>query len=670
MSRVSVVSAQTPLMRAFVLCMLLQALLLIVLVAGVWKYTADILSRETELSSYVLPNLELAHHFTSATAGLQSQGLLLRTASTADDLALRKRLLGDSIRETKSLIQSHSSLSAFDTDRLADTINQIQVVVTGLSNVRGRQLENRARLEEESERQIAELDELFKVVQDRVVILTDDLLETREVLSTFSDENVDSEGSQARESEAYDFALDRFEANSLIIQDYLLFSQDLIGLKSVLERLPLILAREEIVVAEQTRDLLVQAMVNRAIYISDQGGSDLLLTPLTAIRNALRGENNLFARRLAALDTDAQQQKLSAELAQLTIDVPAVTEQIRAESEAILLRVAAATRKGLERYRWFLFFALLLSMLVLGSIGYWLLYRRTVVPLGEIAARLDDVGTERFTQPEHAYFIREIEVLSQVLGELDQVQKQMQRKDIQLNASNHELRKANEDLEQFVHVASHDLQEPLRKLQQFSGLLAEDYTGKFDSDGAFYLEAIANSARRMSTMIRDTLDYARSARSDMSEEEVDLNTLMQAVYEDMDVTVAEAGAHVKVGKLPVVMASRTGMSQLFGNLLVNAIKYRREEVDCVVDIQARYPDGQDRLIIDIRDNGVGIEERYFERVFIPFERLGSLSVSGTGLGLAICAKVCDAHGWHISVSSEFGKGSCFHVSIPAEHVVK
>lgn len=664
------VSAQTPLMRAFVLCMLLQALLLIVLVAGVWKYTADILSREAELSSYVLPNLELAHHFTSATAGLQSQGLLLRTASTADDLALRKRLLGESIRETKSLIQSHSSLSAFDTDRLADTINQIQTVVTGLSNVRGRQLENRARLEEESERQIIELEELLKLVQDRVVILTDDLLETREVLSTFSDENVDSEGLQARESEAYDSALDRFEASSLIIQDYLLFSQDLIGLKSVLERLPLILVREEIAVAEQTRDLLVQAMVNRAIYISDQGGSDLLLTPLTAIRHALRSEDNLFARRSAALDTDAQQQKLSAELAQLTIDVPAVTEQIRAESEAILLRVAAATRKGLERYRWFLFFALLLSMLVLGSIGYWLLYRRTVVPLGEIAARLDDVGTEQFTQPKHAYFIREIEVLSQVLGELDQVQKQMQRKDIQLNASNHELRKANEDLEQFVHVASHDLQEPLRKLQQFSGLLAEDYSGKFDSDGAFYLEAIANSARRMSTMIRDTLDYARSARSSDADEQVDLNTLMKAVYEDKDVVVAEAGAHVRVGKLPMVMANRTGMSQLFGNLLLNAIKYRREEVDCVVDIQARYPDGQDRLIIDIRDNGVGIEERYFERVFVPFERLGSLSVSGTGLGLAICAKVCDAHGWHISVSSEIGKGSCFHVSIPAEHVVK
>ncbi len=657
-------------MRAFVLCMLLQALLLIVLVAGVWKYTADILDRESELTSYVLPNLELAHQFTSATAGLQSQGLLLRTASTLDDLTLRKRLLEESIQETKALIDSRSRLSAFDTGRLAESIDQIQDVVIGLSDVRARQLEERALLAQESEQRIAELDDLLKIVQERVVVLTDNLLETREVLSEFSENGSEIDALLPDEIEAYDSALDQFEASSLIIQDYLLFSQDLIGLKSVLERLPLIVGRHQIVIEEQNRDLLIQAMVSRAVYISDQAGGDLLLTPMTGIRQSLRGDDNLFSRRLAALDTDTLQQQLSAKLAQLTIDVPAVTEQLRSESESILLKVAAATREGLERYRWFMFFALLLSMLVLGSIGYWLLYRRTVVPLGELASRLDDVGTERFAQPQRAYFIREIEVLSQVLGELDQVQKQMQRKDIELNASNDDLRKANEDLEQFVHVASHDLQEPLRKLQQFSGLLAEDYAGRFDEDGEFYLHAIANSASRMSNMIRDTLAYARSARNEQAEDRVDLNELVQAVYDDMDVAVAEAGAHVQVGQLPAVIANRTGMFQLFGNLLINAIKYRRQDVNCTVDIQARPMEGEDTVVIDVRDNGVGIEERFYERVFVPFERLESQSVSGTGLGLAICAKVCDAHGWRITVSSELGVGSCFHIAIPVKAVVK
>lgn len=661
--------AQTPLMRAFVLCMLLQALLLVVVVGGVWKYTADILNREVQLSTYVLPNLELAHQFTSATAGLQSQGLLLRSASTLEDLTFRKRMLEDSIQQTKSLIQARSSLSAFNTDRLAYTIDQIQEVVIGLSEVRGRQLDSRAELERESARQIVELEELLKLVQDRVVVLTDSLLETREVLSEFADESDDHETVQVQVPGSYDSALDQFESNSLIIQDYLLFSQDLIGLKSVLERLPLILSREDIALAGQARDLLMKAMVGRAIYISDQAGSDLLLTPLTRIRQTLRGENNIFARRLSALDADAEQQVLSTRLAQLTIDVPAVTEQIRSESETILLQVAAATRQGLVRFRWFLFFALILSMLVLGSIGYWLLYRRTVLPLGEIAARLDDVGTENFTQPTRSYFIREIQVLSQVLGELDEAQKQMQRQDIQLKQSNHELRKVNEDLEQFVHVASHDLQEPLRKLQQFSGLLADDYVGKLDKDGEFYLGAISNSASRMSTMIRDTLAYARSTRSGHSEDRVDLNALMQLVYGDMDVAVAEAGAHVTVGKLPTVTANRTGMSQLFGNLLLNAIKYRRPDVSCTVEVEARYLEDDDVMIIDVRDNGVGIEECYLERVFVPFERLASLSVAGTGLGLAICAKVCDAHGWHISVTSEVGVGSCFHVAIPGKDIV-
>ncbi len=670
MNRVTVARKQTPLMRAFVLCMLLQAALLVVLVVGVWKYTADILDREAELTSYVLPNLELAHRFTSATAGIQSQGLLLRTADTREDLTLRKRMLEESIRETKELIETRSMLSAFDTDRLAETIDQMQDVVIGLSDVRGTQLANRARLAQTSAERIAEMDALLKLVQDRVVVLTDKLLETREVLSEYAEDDSEPALSQSDDTASYDSALDRFEANSLIIQDYLLFSQDLIGLKSVLERLPLIIGREQIVLAEQTRDLLIQAMVSRAVYISDQAGGDLLLTPLTRIRQALRGENNVFARRLSALDTDTLQQDLSAQLAQLTIDVPAVIEQIRLESESILLKVAAATRQGLERYRWFLFFALILSMLVLGSIGYWLLYRRTVLPLGELASRLDDVGTPQFAQPDQAYFIREIEVLSQVLGELDRTQKQMQRKDIELNVINNDLRKANEDLEQFVHVASHDLQEPLRKLQQFSGLLAEDYRGKFDEDGEFYLEAVANSARRMSNMIKDTLAYARSARDEQSDDQVDLNELVRKVYEDIEITVAETAAHVRVDELPIVMANRIGMFQLFSNLLINAIKYRRDDVACEVAIRTRQPADRDGLVIEVKDNGIGIEERFFDKIFVPFERLASQSVSGTGLGLAICAKVCNAHGWHISVSSETGQGSCFQIAIPGKDIVK
>lgn len=661
-------NTQTPLMKAFVLCMLLQALLLIVLVGGVWKYTSDILGREEQLASSVLPNLELAHQFTSATAGLQSQGLLLGGAATLEQLALRKRILDVSLQKTRTLIQSGSSLSAFNTDRLAESIDQVQEVVIGLSDVRARQLTARTELEKSSASQIVELDELLKLVQDRVVVLTDGLLETREKLSEFTDEGFGASALQAKDRRSYNLALDQFEANSLIMQDYLIFSQDLISLKSVLERLPLIRSDSDIAVAEQTRDLLMQAMVSRAVYISDQLGSDLLLTPLAGIRQTLRGEGNLFAARLLALDNDRQQQDLRARLAQLTIDVPTVTEQIRQESETRLLQIAAETRQGLERYRWFLFFALCLSMLVLGSIGYWLLYRRTVLPLGEIASRLDDVGTDEFTPPKKDYFIREIQVLSQVLGELDQAQKQMQNKDLQLNASNRELRKANEDLEQFVHVASHDLQEPLRKLRQFSGLLVEDYNEKLDEDGQFYLEAISNSAGRMSTMIRDTLAYARSARNEASDE-VNLNMLMEAVYDDLDVAVAEAGAHVEVGKLPTVMADRTGMSQLFGNLLLNAIKYRRQDVNCTIGIEARRLEAEGLLIIDVSDNGIGIEEKYLERIFVPFQRLGSQSVSGTGLGLAICAKVCDAHGWRISVTSDIGQGSCFHIAIPLEKVV-
>lgn len=655
-------------MRAFLLGMALQTLLLLVLFAGVWKYTADILDREEELASRVLPNLELAHHFTSATAGLQSQGLLLRSAETIDDLQLRKQLLEEAIAETRLLIQTRTTLGEGDIDSLADTIDQIQNSVVGLSDVRGQQILQRQQLQKETGSQILRLESLLEVVQERVMILTDSLLDTRETLSDFAERRLLSNLSPNNED--YFLALDRFESSSLIIQDYLLFNQDLVSLRSILERLPLLQSADQVVASRQNRDLLIQSMVGRAIYIQDRAGNDLLLGPLTEIRSALRDEGNPFDRQSNLLDVDAAQSELSAHLARLTIDVPAVTEKIRSESEGTLLRITEATREGLERYRWFLFIVLILSVMILGSVGYWLLYRRTVVPLGEIAAKLDDVGTERFRVRDSAYFIREIQVLSRAVGELDQVQKQMKRKDLELNASNDELRKANEDLEQFVHIASHDLQEPLRKLQQFSGLLSEDYNDKLDDDGRFYLKAIANSAGSMSRLISDTLAYARSTRRDLTQRDIDLNELMRTVYEDTDIAIAEAGAHVTIGKLPMVSANRAGMTQLFGNLLINAVKYRRENVHCLIDINARLDDGEAAVIIDFQDNGIGIEEQFLEKVFIPFERLGSQSVSGTGLGLAICAKICDAHGWHISVSSQPGVGSCFHVHIPEDAIVK
>lgn len=122
-----------------------------------------------------------------------------------------------------------------------------------------------------------------------------------------------------------------------------------------------------------------------------------------------------------------------------------------------------------------------------------------------------------------------------------------------------------------------------------------------------------------------------------------------------------------MGELPSVSANATGMAQLFGNLLVNAIKYRREDVPSHVIVDAHYSSAAPVVEITVSDNGVGIEAKYLERIFSPFERLSGSSVAGTGLRLAICTKVCEAHDWEIKVSSEVGMGASFRISIPLAH---
>ena len=207
-------------------------------------------------------------------------------------------------------------------------------------------------------------------------------------------------------------------------------------------------------------------------------------------------------------------------------------------------------------------------------------------------------------------------------------------------------------------------------LQQFSGLLEEEYQDKLDEDGKFYIEAIGSSARRMSAMIRDTLEYASSSRTHQSMETVDLKQILAQVIKDKAIVIDEAGATITVGELPSVNANATGMAQLFGNLLVTAVKYRRDGVPSQITVDAHYSSAAPIVEITVSDNGVGIEARYLKRIFSPFERLSGSSVAGTGLGLAICSKVCEAHDWEIKVLSEVGMGSSFRISIPLVQVAR
>jgi len=225
-----------------------------------------------------------------------------------------------------------------------------------------------------------------------------------------------------------------------------------------------------------------------------------------------------------------------------------------------------------------------------------------------------------------------------------------------------ELRRSNENLEQYAYVASHDLQEPLRILSSYSQLLEKRYKNKLDQDADDFIAYIVDAASRMQKLISDLLAYSRIGYRDASVTEVDSNEILRNVVEDLALTIESSWAKITSDRLPVLRAYETSLTQLFQNLIGNSLKFRRAE-DPRVHISAEKKGTQ--WIFSVRDNGIGIEPEYHQRIFMIFQRLhGRDKFPGTGIGLAICKKIVENHGGRIWCKSEPQKGSTFYFSIP------
>ena len=247
-----------------------------------------------------------------------------------------------------------------------------------------------------------------------------------------------------------------------------------------------------------------------------------------------------------------------------------------------------------------------------------------------------------------------------------------------LQTANQELLRSNENLQQFAYVASHDLQEPLRKIQQFGDLLKARTTGASE-EAVTYLERMQSAAGRMSTLIKDLLSYARISTRQDENKPVSLAQVVGTVLDDLQVSIAEAQATIQVDALPTVTGDAMQLGQLFQNLIGNALKFRR--ADTALHIQVRcglvaatdMPDtvrpscqATAYYQIEVIDTGIGFEEKYLDRIFQVFQRLHSRSeFSGTGIGLAICEKVVANHGGAITAVSQLNQGTTFRVYLPA-----
>ncbi|MCU7496496.1 MAG: PAS domain-containing protein [Ignavibacteria bacterium] len=225
-----------------------------------------------------------------------------------------------------------------------------------------------------------------------------------------------------------------------------------------------------------------------------------------------------------------------------------------------------------------------------------------------------------------------------------------------------ELERSNKDLEQFAYVASHDLQEPLRMVSNFTQLFARRYRNKLDSNADEFIEFIVEGAMRMQHLIRDLLLYSRLSARNGSFGPVDCNKVMQKVLSNLRLFIQENQASISFERLPVISANSMQIEQLFSNLIINAIKFHDHDKP-KVSISCSFQNKD--WLFSIKDNGIGIEPDYHERIFVIFQRLHERGeYPGTGIGLAICKKVVEHHGGRIWVDSEQGKGSTFYFTIP------
>ncbi|MEW6667384.1 MAG: ATP-binding protein [Thermodesulfobacteriota bacterium] len=250
----------------------------------------------------------------------------------------------------------------------------------------------------------------------------------------------------------------------------------------------------------------------------------------------------------------------------------------------------------------------------------------------------------------------------------DELEQRVRERTAELRKTNEELEQRNRDLEDFVHVASHDLQEPARKVQTFADLLTTLHQGSMDAKANDYLERMQQCAARMQALILDLLRYSRATSMPAPFTAFSLKDPVKEAMEDLGVLREEANGTIQVGELPEIVGNLSQMHQLFQNLISNALKFRSERAP-VVKVYEASPPSSPFWKIHVQDNGIGFGEEFLEKIFKPFQRLHGREspYEGTGIGLAICRRIVERHGGNITAESVPGQGATFIVRLPKKN---
>jgi signal transduction histidine kinase len=322
--------------------------------------------------------------------------------------------------------------------------------------------------------------------------------------------------------------------------------------------------------------------------------------------------------------------------------------------------------------RYFLSLAIISVLAILGTL---LVEHQAQADVGSAIAAQDSSNAARYAADESGHslqiallmavlgvlVVQGIVVLRPALANIHQGMSNLEQAKHALQRKSEELARSNAELEQFAYVASHDLQEPLRMVASYTQLLARRYRGRLDTEADEFIGFAVDGATRMQTLIRDLLSYSRVTTQGRALQPTESSSVCSAACQNLQHAIQESDALVTVGTLPTVRADEMQLTQVFQNLIGNALKYR---TDRRPEIRIAAQPLKNAWRFAIQDNGIGIEPQYFERIFQMFQRLHTREeYPGTGIGLAICRRIVERHGGQIWVESQHKEGSTFYFTI-------